>query len=130
MSWQFPANPYVPLSRFKTVNRADVIKTAAGHITAGRCVSTRHHPRGTQWYGVHFVGRVTVPYDKFTVLWRGNKIPRVWSPVHGVDFRQVTPEGATRPHLHPADRFQSRRRLDQGCVACRFSGILELETKT
>jgi hypothetical protein len=45
--------------------------------------------------------------------------------VHGVDFCQVTPKGASSSHLHPSDGLEAGSCLDQGCVARRLTGILQ-----
>lgn len=53
MAGQFPADPHVSFARLQAVDGADVVQTAARHVTAGWCVSARHHPRGPQRDGVN-----------------------------------------------------------------------------
>lgn len=64
MARQLPADAHVALASFETVDRADVIETAAGHVRPGRRVRAGHHPTGSQRNRVHFVGRVGVPVER------------------------------------------------------------------
>lgn len=48
-----------------------------------------------------FVCCVSVPDDEFAVLGSGYEVPTVISPMHGVDFGQMTPECPSRAHHNP-----------------------------
>lgn len=46
--------------------------------------------------------------------WHLEDSPRVRTPVHGVDLGEVTPQGASRPHLNPPDWIQTSGYLSCG----------------
>lgn len=52
MTRQFPADPDVAFTSLQTVDGADVVQTAAGHIVARGGVCAGHHPGGAQGNGV------------------------------------------------------------------------------
>ena len=52
--------------------------------------------------------------------------PRFSAPVHGVDFRKVTAEGAPRTHLDASDGLHGAGRLRQRRVASGLAAILIL----
>lgn len=56
-------------------------------------------------------------------------IPGITSPMHGIDFGQVTSQSTSRTHLYSTDGFQAGRRLFQVRVACSFSCILRKRRK-
>lgn len=47
---------------------------------------------------MYFVGGVGVPNDELSILRGRDKMSTIGSPVHGVDFSQVTPKSPTRSH--------------------------------
>ena len=69
-----------------------------------------------------------IPDDEFTILGRWYEVTTVGTPVHRIDFRQVTPESAPSSHLHPTDGLKAGSRLYQRRIARRLTGILEKQT--
>lgn len=49
---QFPADPDVAFASLQTVDGADIVQAAAGHVVARGGVCTCHHPGGAQGNGV------------------------------------------------------------------------------
>lgn len=52
MTWQLPADPDVAFPSLQTVDGADVVQAAAGHVVARGGVRAGHHPGGAQRDGV------------------------------------------------------------------------------
>lgn len=52
MTRQFPADPDVAFPSLQTVDGADIVQAATGHVVARGRVRTRHHPGGAQGNGV------------------------------------------------------------------------------
>lgn len=52
MTWQFPADPDVAFPSLQTVDGADVVQAAAGHVVARGGVRAGHHPGRAQRNGV------------------------------------------------------------------------------
>lgn len=55
---QFPADPDVAFASLQTVDGADVVQAAAGHVVARGGVCTCHHPGGAQGNGVDLEEKV------------------------------------------------------------------------
>lgn len=52
MTRQFPADPDVAFPSLQTVDGADIVQAAAGHVVARWGVRTGHYPGGAQGNGV------------------------------------------------------------------------------
>lgn len=55
---QFPADPDVAFASLQTVDGADVVQAAAGHVVARGGVCACHHPGGAQGNGVDLEEKV------------------------------------------------------------------------
>lgn len=62
VTWQFPADPDVAFPSLQTVDGADIVQAAAGHVVARGGVRTCHHPGGAQGNGVD-LGEKVDPFD-------------------------------------------------------------------
>ena len=82
----------------EVVDRADVVKAAAGDEVAAGGIGAGHDPRRAQRNGVHLIRGVCVPDDEFAILRCGHEVPPIGGPVHGVDLGQVALERALRLH--------------------------------
>lgn len=86
----------VPAS--EVVDAADVVEPTACDKASRGCVCTGHDPGAAEGDGMHFVRRVGIPDDQFSVLTCRNEVPAVLGPVHGVDLCKVTTQGTTGLH--------------------------------
>lgn len=56
VSLELFADPHIALTCLEAVDGADVVQTATGDKATGRCISTGHHPAGSQWDSMNLQG--------------------------------------------------------------------------
>ena len=71
---------------------------------------------------------VGIPYNKFAILGGRHKVPRIRTPMHGINLGKMSPERTSGTHLYSTHGFHILGSLLQSCVLCCFSGLLENNT--
>lgn len=103
---QFTANTYIAFTSLETIDRANVVQSAARNVGTRGSVRTGHHPAWSKGNCVHFVGGVGIPYYQLAILRRWHKISDM-----------VTREITIRPSLRIISNVNTYLESEPQCIA-------------